>query len=113
MELDNNYASLDDLLRDAQDYMAVLDFNVNTPAEHANVESVDGDPEIKPLLRQISNITRKDLLMLQASRRFLVWRSLAREGSPGESTAGSILTFSGAVLYAGTHSGTIRNSGAK
>ena len=64
--------------------MAVLDFNVNTPAEHANVESMDGDPDIKPLLRQISNTTRKDLLMLQASRGFLVCGSLAREGSFGE-----------------------------
>ena len=34
-ELVDVYTSTDDLLRDAQDYTAVLDFNVNIPAEHA------------------------------------------------------------------------------
>ena len=43
-ELVDDYASTDDLLRDARDCTAVLDFNVNIPAEHANADSVDGGP---------------------------------------------------------------------
>ena len=41
-ELVDDYASTDDLLRVARDYTAVLDFNVNIPADHANADSVDG-----------------------------------------------------------------------
>ena len=46
VELVDDYASTDDLLRDARDYTAVLDFNVNIPAEHANADSVDGGPRM-------------------------------------------------------------------
>ena len=62
-ELVDDCASTDDLLRDAKDYTAVLDFNVNIPAEHANPDSVDGGPEMKPILEQIRDVTRKDLLI--------------------------------------------------
>ena len=41
----------------------VLDFNVNIPAEHANADSVDGNPGMEPILKQIRNVTRKDLLI--------------------------------------------------
>ena len=70
-ELIDDYASTDDLLRDARDYTAVLDVNVNIPAEHANTDSVDGGPGIEPTLEQIRDVTRKDLLI-----------------SPGESSSG-------------------------
>ena len=62
-ELVDDYASTDDLLRDARDYTAVLDFNVNIPGEHANAESVDGGPGMEPILEQIRDVTRKDLLI--------------------------------------------------
>ena len=70
-ELVDHYAPTDDLLRDARDYTAVLDFNVNVPAEHANADSVDGGPGMEPILEQIRDVTRKDLLI-----------------SPGESSSG-------------------------
>ena len=50
-ELVDAYASADDLLRDARDYTAVLYFNVNIPAEHANADSVDGGPGMEPILK--------------------------------------------------------------
>ena len=56
-------ASTDDLLRDARDYTAVLDFSVNIPAKHANVDSVDGSPGMESILEQICDVTRKDLLI--------------------------------------------------
>ena len=52
VELNNDYASHDDLMWDARDHTAVLDLNVNIPAAHANVESVDGSPEIAQFFRQ-------------------------------------------------------------
>ena len=57
-----DYASTGDQLRDARDYTAVLDFNVNIPAEHANADSVDSGPGMEPLFEQIRDGTRKDLL---------------------------------------------------
>ena len=80
----DDYASTDDLLRDARGYTAVLDFNVNIPAEHANADSVDGCPEIEPILEHICDATRKDLLI-----------------PPGESSSGrasSVETLSGGTL---------------
>ena len=32
------------------DYTAILDFNVNISAEHANAASVDGGPGTEPIL---------------------------------------------------------------
>ena len=84
VELVDDYASTDDLLRDARDYNAILDFNVNIPAEHANADSVDGDPGMEPILEQIRDITRKDLLI-----------------PPGESSSGgasSVGTLPGGTL---------------
>ena len=62
-ELVDDYASTDDLLRDAQGYTAVLDFNVNIPVEHANADSVDGGPGMEPIFKQVCDVTRKDLLI--------------------------------------------------
>ena len=62
-ELVEDYASTDELLRDARDYTTLLDFNINIPAEHANADSVDGGPEMEPTLEQIRDVTRKDLLI--------------------------------------------------
>ena len=59
----DDYASTNDLLRDARDYTAVLDFNVIIPAEHANADSVDSGPGMDPILEQIRDVTRRDLLM--------------------------------------------------
>ena len=42
---------------------SVLDFNVNITVEHANGDSVDGGPRIEPILEQICDVTRKDLLI--------------------------------------------------
>ena len=83
-EFVDDYASTDDLLRDARDYTAVLDFNVNIPGEHANADSVDGGPEMEPTLEQIRDVTRKDLLI-----------------PPGESSSGgasSVETLPGGTL---------------
>ena len=49
-ELVDDYAPTDDVLRDVRDDTAILDFNVNIPAEHANAESVEGDPGMEPIL---------------------------------------------------------------
>ena len=57
------YASTDDLLRDARDYTVVLDFIVNIPAEDANADSVESGPEMEPILEQIHDVTRKNLLI--------------------------------------------------
>ena len=62
-ELVDDYASTDDMLRDAWDYTTVLDFNVDIPDEHANVDSVDGDPGMEPILEHTRDVTRKDLLI--------------------------------------------------
>ena len=67
----DDYASTDDLLRDARDYTSVLDFNINIPVEHANADSVNGGPGMEPILEQIRDVTRKDLLI-----------------TPGESSSG-------------------------
>ena len=83
-ELVDDYAPTDDLLREAQDYTEVLDFSVNIPAEHANANSVYGGPEMKPILEQIRDVTRKGLLI-----------------PPGESSSGrasSVETLSGGTL---------------
>ena len=62
-EIVDDYASTGDQLRDARDYTAVLDFNVNIPAEHANADSVDGGPGMELIFEQIRDGTRKDLLI--------------------------------------------------
>ena len=62
-ELVDDYASTDDMLRDAWDYTTVLDFNVDIPDEHANADSVDGDPGMEPILEHTRDVTRKDLLI--------------------------------------------------
>ena len=83
-DLVDNYVSIGDLLWDARDYAAVLDFNVNIPAKHSNADSVDGSPGKKPILEQIRKVTRKDLLI-----------------PPGESSAGgasSVETLPGGTL---------------
>ena len=83
-KLVDDYASTEDLLRDARDYAAVLDFNVNIPAEHANADSVDGSPGIEPILEHIRDVTKKDLLI-----------------PPGESSSGgasSVETLPGRTL---------------
>ena len=83
-ELVDDYASTDDLLRDARDHTAVLDTNVNIPSEHANADSVDGGPGIEPILEQIPDVTRKALLI-----------------PPGESSPGgasSVETLPGGTL---------------
>ena len=54
---------------------AVFGFNVNIPAEYANTESVDGRSGIEPILVQIRDVTRKDLLI-----------------PPGESSSGGALS---------------------
>ena len=80
----DKYASTDDLLRDARDYTAVLDFNVNIPVKHANADSVDGGPGMEPILEQICDVTRKDLPI-----------------PPGESSSGgasSVETLPGGTL---------------
>ena len=60
VELDNDYASCNDLLRDALDYKAVLNFNANISS--LILKSVNGGPEVEQPLRQIGDVTRKDLL---------------------------------------------------
>ena len=80
----DHYASTDDLLRDARDYTAVLDFNVNIPVEHASADSVDGSPVMETILEQIRDVTRKDLVI-----------------PPGESSSGgalSVETLPGGIL---------------
>ena len=62
-EMVDHCTSTDDLLRDARDYTAVLDFNVNIPAEHAIADSVDGGPGMETILEHIRDVTRKDLLI--------------------------------------------------
>ena len=42
---------------DARDNTVVLDFNVNISAKCANVESVNGGPEIEKVLRKIHDVT--------------------------------------------------------
>ena len=59
----DDYASTDDLLRDARDYTAVLDFNVNIPAEHANAEQRGRRPEIESIFEHVCDATRKGLLI--------------------------------------------------
>ena len=62
----------------------VLDFNVNIPAEHTNADSMDGGPGMEPILEQIYDVTRKDLLI-----------------PPGEASSGgasSVETFPGGAL---------------
>ena len=59
-ELVDDYASTDDLRRDARSYALVLDFNLDI---HANADRVDGGPEMEPILEQIRYVTRKDLLI--------------------------------------------------
>ena len=84
VELVDDYASTDDLLQDARGYTAVLDFNVNIPAKHANADSVDCGPGMEPILEQIRDVTRKDLFI-----------------PPGESSskrAASVETFPGGTL---------------
>ena len=83
-ELVGDYASTDDLLQDARDYTAVHDFNVNIPAEHANVDSVNGGPGREPILEQIRDVTRKDLLIPR--------------GEPSSGGASSVKTLSGGTL---------------
>ena len=83
-EVVDDYASADDLLRNARDYTAVLDFNVNIPAEYANADSVNGGPGMGQILEQIRDVTKKDLLI-----------------PPGESSSGgalSVETFPGGIL---------------
>ena len=80
----DDYASTDDLLRDARDYTAVFGFNVNIPAEHTNADSVDGGPGMKSILVQIRDVRRKGLLI-----------------PPGESSSGgasSVETLPGGTL---------------
>ena len=62
-EMVDDYASTDDLLRDAWDYTVVLDFNVNIPAEDAYNDSVESGPGMEPILEQIHDATRKILLI--------------------------------------------------
>ena len=83
-ELVDDYASTYDLLRDARDYTAVLDFDVNISTKHGNADSVDGGPGTESTLEQICDVTRKDLLI-----------------PPGESSSGgasSMETFPGGTL---------------
>ena len=83
-ELVDEYAATDDLLQDARDYTAILDFNVNIPAEHANADSVDDGLGMEPILEQIRDVTRKGLLV-----------------PPGESSSGgasSVETLPGGTL---------------
>ena len=85
VELVDDYASTDHLLRDARDYTAVLDFNINVPAEHVNADSVDGGPGMEPVFEQIRDVTRKDLLIPPGE-------SLCGNVSRGN-TAGDIVAF--------------------
>ena len=62
-ELVDDYASTDDLLRDARGYRVVLNFSVNIPADHANADSVDGGHEMEPALEQIRDVMRDDLFI--------------------------------------------------
>ena len=55
--MDTDCASRDDKLRDAWDSTAVLDFNLNSLAERANIESVNCGPELENLLRKIHDVT--------------------------------------------------------
>ena len=87
MEPENDFASCDDLLPDARDYKAVVDFNANIPSECANVVSVDGSPEIENLLRKIHDVTRKNLLISQASP----GDPSSGGASPGEGSPGAVL----------------------
>ena len=48
--LDNDYSSYDDLLRDVKDYTSVLNFTVNTPANHENANGVSTDPQVQELV---------------------------------------------------------------
>ena len=83
-ELVDDYALTNDLLGDARDYTAVFDMNVNIPAEHVNADSVDGGPGMEPMLEQVRDVTRKDLLIL-----------------PGESSSGgasSVETLLGGTM---------------
>ena len=60
--LDNDYSSYDDLLRDVKDYTTVLDFTVNTPANHENANGVSTDPQVQELVDQIHDLTGGNLL---------------------------------------------------
>ena len=81
-EFVDEYASTDDLLRDARDYTVVLDFNVNIPAEHANADSVDGGLGTEPILEPIRDVTRKKLLIPPANLR--LGEPRPRKRFPGE-----------------------------
>ena len=118
-ELVDDYASTDDLLRDAREYTVVLDFNVNIQAKHADVDSVDGGPGLELILEQIRDVTRKDLLIPPGESSSGGASSV--ETLPGGNTAGDTVAFFCAGPNAGgrsgsasalssTFSGTIRRS---
>ena len=59
--LNIDYISYDDLLRDVRDYIGVLDFTANAPANHGNASGVSADPQVQELVDQIRDLTRRDL----------------------------------------------------
>ena len=62
--LDNDYISYDDLLRDVRGYTGILNFTANAPANHENASGVSADPQVQELVDQIRDLTinRRDLL---------------------------------------------------
>ena len=60
--LENDYISYDDLLWDVRDYINVLDFTANIPANHENASGVSADPQAQEFVDQIRDFTGKDLL---------------------------------------------------
>ena len=94
-ELVDEYASTDDLLRDARDYTSVLDFNTNIQAEHANAD-IEAIPNRFVMLRERTCSYHPANLRLGEPR---PWKCC-----PGN-TVGDIITFSCAGPDAGGRSG--------
>ena len=59
--LDSDYTP-DNLLRDGRDYIGVLDFTANTPANHGNASSVSANLQVQGLGCQTRDLTKRDLL---------------------------------------------------
>ena len=60
--LDNDYILYDGLVRDVRDYIGVLDFTANAPANHEDAIDVSADPQVQELVNQIRDLTRRDSL---------------------------------------------------
>ena len=55
--------SYDDLLRDVRNYIGVLDFTANIPANRKHASGVSTDAQVQELVEQIRDLTRRGLLI--------------------------------------------------